>query len=69
MILGLDQLRALAELKRRRSAFDEARAAYLTAEADCWRQGISHRQIAAVSGIAPHTVYRRVTGQNVRADA
>ena len=60
MILGLPQLRALAELKRRQTAVAEARAAFLNAEAECWRLGVSHRQIAAVSGESQASTYRRL---------
>lgn len=66
MILDVGHLRALAELKRKQVALTEAQAAYLGAEAACRRIGISHRQIAAITGPRPRqlrlteaSVYRR----------
>lgn len=58
-ILNLDQLRALAELKRCQKALAEARAAYLHAEANAWSMQISSRQIAAVTGTSYSSVQRR----------
>jgi hypothetical protein len=70
VILSLDQLRALAELKRKQVALAEAQAAYLSAEAACSHIGISHRQIAAIIAPRPRklplgeaSVYRRNRGQ------
>lgn len=59
MPLDIDQLRALAELKRQQTALKEAIGAYERAEGQCWAQGISARQIAVIAGESFSTLYRR----------
>lgn len=66
MPLDLDQLRALAELKRRQTAVKEAISAYDHAEQQCWRLGISHRQIGVVAFDSASTIYRRYRRATVK---
>jgi len=62
MPLDLDQLRALAELRRTTTAVKQGMAAYDAAERKCWDMGISGRQIAMVGDLNSYaTIYRRYT--------
>lgn len=60
MTLDLDQLRALADLKRKAAALREAHQAYGAAENRCWELAISGRQIAVIADLDSYaTIYRR----------
>jgi len=61
MLLNLDQLRALAELKRRTMALQEAQERVHESERYCWRMGISDRQIGVIVGKSGSWVCRRRT--------
>lgn len=59
MLLTIEQLRALADLKRHSRELEAAQAALHDAERRCWQMGISDRQIGVIIGKSGTTVCRR----------
>ena len=59
MTLTMDQLRALAKLARCAKMVKAARDEFDAAEEECWRMGITDRQVAAVGRDSFSSVRRR----------
>lgn len=57
--LDLNQLAALAKLKRMKTQLDQAQVAYDAQEDACIWMQIPVRQVAVIAGASPQTVWRR----------